>query len=210
MIPDDKTGTTSQPSRRDFLTMATCGMGAVTVGAGIWGLGRTLAPSAEIVAAPELQIDLSEVPVGEYRTLRFDRKLIFLKHLTKEQVTIDATYDVGKLPDGLAQNANMVEGSPASFENRTVSFNGVFTVLWGKCPRGFCVPLADAGDYGGWFCLCGGAHFDAVGRVRRGSSPWNMRIPRHRVSKHGILTVTSDQGGLSQEELDRLVFGSRS
>ena len=188
--------------------MATCGMGTVTVGAGLWGLVRTLAASAEIVAAPELQINLSEVPVGEERRFMFEGRPIFVRHLTSEQVAQAAADDISKLPDATAQNGNLVGSAPANLANRTVLFSGIFTVLWGLCPKWGCVPLFDAGDYGGWFCPCGAGHFDVLGRIRKGPVATNMRVPRHSVSKQGILTLMLDQGGLSQEEIERLVFGS--
>jgi len=210
MEPYDNSQLAKPRSRRDFLTIATCGMGAVTVGAGVWGLGRAMSPSAAIVSAPELLVDLKDVPVGDQRKFMFDGKPVFVRHLTKDQVVEASRFDVRKLPDGLAQNANLVETASASVTNRTVSFNGIYTVLWGICPRGFCVPIFDTGDFGGWFCPCGGAHFDVFGRVHKGTSLRNMRIPRYRLSEQGVLMVPKKQGGISQEELDRLVFGSRS
>ena len=40
-----------------------------------------------------------------------------------------------------------------------------------------CVPIGEAGDYGGWFCPCHGSHYDISGRVRRGPAPLNLAVP---------------------------------
>jgi ubiquinol-cytochrome c reductase iron-sulfur subunit len=47
----------------------------------------------------------------------------------------------------------------------------------GVCTHFGCVPLAEAGDFGGWFCPCHGSHYDRAGRIRRGPAPENMHIP---------------------------------
>ena len=38
--------------------------------------------------------------------------------------------------------------------------------MMGVCTHLGCVPLGDAGDFGGWFCPCHGSHYDTAGRIR--------------------------------------------
>jgi hypothetical protein len=40
-----------------------------------------------------------------------------------------------------------------------------------------CVPITNAGEYGGWFCPCHGSHYDTAGRIRRGPAPRNLPVP---------------------------------
>lgn len=207
MTDDGNRQTASQPSRRDFLTMATCGMTAVTVGAGVWGLVGSMSPSASIVARPELRIDLSEVPVGEQRIYMLDRQPVFVRHLTEDEIAKAVAFDVEELGDGLARNANLLETAKATVENRTISSNGVYTVLWGTCPSrrwGSAMSNYDVG----WFCIRDAAHYDVFGRIYRGYGE-NMKIPRYQLVQSGVLVVSPDQGGPSQQDLDRLVFGSQ-
>lgn len=49
----------------------------------------------------------------------------------------------------------------------------------GICTHLGCVPIGEAGDYGGWFCPCHGSHYDISGRVRRGPAPLNLEIPEY-------------------------------
>lgn len=44
-------------------------------------------------------------------------------------------------------------------------------VMLGVCTHLGCVPLGEAGDYGGWFCPCHGSHYDISGRIRKGPAP---------------------------------------
>ena len=40
-----------------------------------------------------------------------------------------------------------------------------------------CVPIGEAGDYGGWYCPCHGSHYDISGRIRKGPAPLNLEVP---------------------------------
>ena len=50
-------------------------------------------------------------------------------------------------------------------------------VMVGSCTHLGCVPLGQAGDFGGWFCPCHGSHYDTAGRIRKGPAPRNLEVP---------------------------------
>lgn len=52
-------------------------------------------------------------------------------------------------------------------------------VVIGVCTHLGCVPIANAGDYGGYYCPCHGSHYDASGRIRKGPAPLNLEVPQH-------------------------------
>lgn len=52
-------------------------------------------------------------------------------------------------------------------------------VVLGVCTHLGCVPIANAGDFGGYYCPCHGSHYDASGRIRKGPAPLNLEIPPH-------------------------------
>lgn len=52
-------------------------------------------------------------------------------------------------------------------------------VMIGVCTHLGCVPIGEAGDYGGWFCPCHGSHYDISGRIRKGPAPLNLEIPEY-------------------------------
>ena len=57
--------------------------------------------------------------------------------------------------------------------------NPEWLVMLGICTHLGCVPLADKGEYNGWFCPCHGSHYDTSGRIRKGPAPVNMEIPKY-------------------------------
>uniref|UniRef100_A0A3Q3EQK4 Ubiquinol-cytochrome c reductase, Rieske iron-sulfur polypeptide 1 n=1 Tax=Labrus bergylta TaxID=56723 RepID=A0A3Q3EQK4_9LABR len=46
--------------------------------------------------------------------------------------------------------------------------NSSWIIVLGVCTHLGCVPIANAGDYGGYYCPCHGSHYDASGRIRKG------------------------------------------
>lgn len=52
-------------------------------------------------------------------------------------------------------------------------------IMLGVCTHLGCVPIGEAGDFGGWFCPCHGSHYDISGRVRKGPAPLNLEVPAY-------------------------------
>ena len=48
--------------------------------------------------------------------------------------------------------------------------------LVGVCTHLGCVPIANAGEFGGYYCPCHGSHYDASGRIRKGPAPLNLEV----------------------------------
>ena len=170
-------------TRRDFLYYAAGGVGAVTVGAGVWPLVNSMNPSADVQAASQLRVDVSGVDIGTQLTVLFLGKPVFVRHRTPEEIAAANAVPVEDLVDPIARNPNLEGDQPATDINRTINdFNGENTEEWlvmiGVCTHLGCVPIGDgAGDFGGWFCPCHGSHYDSAGRIRRGPAPENLHIP---------------------------------
>ncbi|KAH0567976.1 Cytochrome b-c1 complex subunit Rieske, mitochondrial, partial [Cotesia glomerata] len=52
-------------------------------------------------------------------------------------------------------------------------------IVLGVCTHLGCVPIANAGDFGGYYCPCHGSHYDASGRIRKGPAPLNLEVPNY-------------------------------
>ncbi|APX13024.1 ubiquinol-cytochrome c reductase iron-sulfur subunit [Tateyamaria omphalii] len=163
-------------SRRDFLYYATAGAGAVTAGAAIWPLVNQMNPSADVVAASTMRVDVSSVGPGTQLTVLFLGKPVFIRRRTEEEITAAREVSLDELPDDIARNENLGD-VPADDANRTLDEAGEWLVMQGVCTHLGCVPLGDAGDFGGWFCPCHGSHYDTSGRIRRGPAPENLPVP---------------------------------
>ena len=172
---DDHSGT-----RRDFLYYATGGAGAVAAGAAIWPLVNQMNPSADVQALSSIRVDISGVAPGTQIAVKWLGKPVFIRRRTEDEIASEASVDVSSLPDPLARNANLPEGTDATDANRALDENGEWLVQMGVCTHLGCVPLADAGEFGGWFCPCHGSHYDLSGRIRKGPAPENLPVPPAR------------------------------
>ena len=169
---DDHAGT-----RRDFLYYATAGAGAVVTGAAVWPLVNQMNPSADVQALSSIRVDVSGVSAGTQLTVKWLGKPVFIRRRTEEEIAEARETDVSSLPDPLARNANLPPEAPATDENRSFGESGEWLVEMGVCTHLGCVPLGNAGDFGGWFCPGHGSHYDTAGRIRRGPAPENLPVP---------------------------------
>ena len=164
-------------TRRDFLYYATAGAGAVAAGAAVWPLVNQMNPSADVQALSSIRVDVSGVDVGTQLTVKWLGKPVFIRRRTEEEISEARSVELSALPDQSAENANLTGEQPATDENRALGDTGEWLVMMGVCTHLGCVPLGDAGDFGGWFCPCHGSHYDTAGRIRKGPAPRNLPVP---------------------------------
>jgi ubiquinol-cytochrome c reductase iron-sulfur subunit len=156
----------AEPTRRDFLFIATGAMGAVGVGGLVWPFISQLAPDAATVAAgAPVEVDLAPVTEGQTISLFWRGKLIFVRHRTAKEIEEARNVQLAQLPDPQADAERVKEGKSQ------------WLVVYGSCTHLGCVPLGQAGDYHGWFCPCHGSHYDTSGRIRKGPAPTNLPLP---------------------------------
>jgi ubiquinol-cytochrome c reductase iron-sulfur subunit len=164
-------------SRRDFLYVATGAAGAIATAAAVWPMVNQMNPSADVQALASILVDVSAIEPGSQVTVNFLGKPVFIRRRTEEDIAEADAEPVANLPDPLARNANLAADAPATDVNRGMEGAEEWLVMWGVCTHLGCVPLADAGDFGGWFCPCHGSHYDTAGRIRKGPAPENLPIP---------------------------------
>jgi ubiquinol-cytochrome c reductase iron-sulfur subunit len=169
---DDQTGT-----RRDFLYYATAGAGAVAAGAAVWPLVNQMNPSADTRALASIMVDVSGVEVGTQITVKWRGKPVFVRRRNQADIDLARSVALTDLVDTNAENANIDSTAQAEDKNRTLDEAGEWLVMMGVCTHLGCVPLGDAGDFGGWFCPCHGSHYDSAGRIRKGPAPRNLPVP---------------------------------
>ena len=163
-------------TRRDFLYVATGAATAVGAGAAIWPLIDQMNPSADVQALASIEVDVSGVEPGSQLSVKFLGKPVFIRHRTDEEIAEARAVPVSDLPDAASRNANAPDADGAD-ENRSIDEEGKWLVMVGVCTHLGCVPVGDAGDFGGWFCPCHGSHYDTSGRIRKGPAPENLPVP---------------------------------
>ncbi|TPE52081.1 ubiquinol-cytochrome c reductase iron-sulfur subunit [Amaricoccus solimangrovi] len=169
---DEPSGT-----RRDFLYVATGAAGAIATGAAVWPLINQMNPSADVQALASIQVDISGVETGSQLTIKFLGKPVFIRRRTAEEIEAGRAVEISELVDPTAENENLTPDAPATDQNRTLDEAGEWLIMTGVCTHLGCVPIGEAGDFGGWFCPCHGSHYDTAGRIRKGPAPRNLHIP---------------------------------
>lgn len=163
-------------TRRDFLYYATAGAGAVATGAAVWPLVDQMNPSADVKALSSIRVDVSGVDVGTQLTVKWLGKPVFIRRRTQDEIDAARAVEMSDLIDTTSENLNKPD-TDAADQNRSLDESGEWLVMIGVCTHLGCVPLGDAGDFGGWFCPCHGSHYDTSGRIRRGPAPRNLPVP---------------------------------
>ncbi|EPX77734.1 ubiquinol-cytochrome c reductase iron-sulfur subunit [Litoreibacter arenae] len=179
----------SDATRRDFLYYATAGAGVVTTGAVVWPLVNQMNPSADVQALASIDVDVSGIEPGTQLTVKWLGKPVFIRRRTEEEIEAARSVDLSDLPDTGAENNNLGPEASAADENRTLDENGEWLVMIGVCTHLGCVPLGDAGEFGGWFCPCHGSHYDTAGRIRKGPAPLNMLVPVAQFTSDDVIKL---------------------
>lgn len=196
MAAHDGTPTKAGESRRDFLYYATAGAGAVATGAAVWPLIDSMNPSADVLSAGKVEVDLSGMVTGQRITVKWRGKPVFIWRRSEADIAAARATPLEDLVDPVDyayENPNGPGDRPARDEFRTADAAGEWLIVIGVCTHLGCVPLgqdgAAVGDYGGWFCPCHGSHYDTSGRIRKGPAPRNLDIPPYALAEDLKLTI---------------------
>jgi ubiquinol-cytochrome c reductase iron-sulfur subunit len=155
-----------EPTRRDFLYIATGAWAAVgAVGVAVPLISQMNPDASTIAAGAPVEVDLSPIAEGQVIKVFWRGKPIFIDHRTKKEIEEARKVDVARLPD------------PEPDEKRVKQGRDQWLVLIGICTHLGCIPLAHQGDYDGWFCPCHGSQYDSAGRIRQGPAPLNLLLP---------------------------------
>jgi ubiquinol-cytochrome c reductase iron-sulfur subunit len=175
-----------EPTRRDFLYVATAAVGSLGAAATLIPLIDQMNPSADVLALASIEIDLAPIQPGQSVVFTWRSHPLFVRRRTPEEIAEAKAVKVEDLLDPVARNASLPDNAPATDENRTKPREGAAKAEWlvtvGVCTHLGCTPEASTarsrqGDYGGWLCHCHGSQYDLAGRVRVGPAPRNLDVP---------------------------------
>lgn len=190
MATTEQSGGGQEPTRRDFLYIATGTVGAVGVAGLAWPFIDQMNPDASQQALASIEVNVGDLGAGESMTVMWRGKPIFIRHRTEAEITEAASTPVDDLPDPVARNPNLdAADAPATDENRAASGREAFLVQIGICTHLGCVPLGQQGEFGGWFCPCHGSHYDTAGRIRIGPAPENLHIPPYNFTSDTNIVI---------------------
>ncbi|KAJ4289461.1 ubiquinol--cytochrome-c reductase catalytic subunit rip1 [Collariella sp. IMI 366227] len=134
-----------------------------------------MSASADVLAMAKVEVDLQAIPEGKNVIIKWRGKPVFVRHRTAAEIEEANNINVASLRD------------PETDDQRVKKPE--WLVMLGVCTHLGCVPIGEAGDYGGWFCPCHGSHYDISGRIRKGPAPLNLEIPTYDFTDDGKLVV---------------------
>src|SRR3954468_13499058 len=84
---DVTTMSSAEPTRRDFLYIATASVGAVGAAAAVWPLIAQMNPDASTIAAgAPIEVDLGPITVGQVIKVFWRGKPIFISHRSEKEI----------------------------------------------------------------------------------------------------------------------------
>ena len=162
-MTDEQQPVSEEPTRRDFLFLATGAFAAVGAANVVWPLIDQMNPDASVKALASIEVDLAAIETGQSVTVTWRGKPVFIRRRTQGEIAEAREVAFDALPD------------PQGDETRVTKEE--WLVMVGICTHLGCVPLGQSGDFNGWFCPCHGSHYDTSGRIRKGPAPKNLEIP---------------------------------
>lgn len=159
------TNSPKDESRRKLLTTtayATAGVGAACA---ILPFIDSMNPSKDVQALASVEVDISNINVGEEKKVMWRGKPVSIRRRKKEEIEAAKSVDLAELRD------------PQKDEDRVKSGKEEWLVTIQICTHLGCVPIGGEGEYKGWFCPCHGSQYDTSARIRKGPAPKNLEIP---------------------------------
>lgn len=157
-----------------YLMVGTTGLlTAVGAKATVHDFLANMAASADVLALAKVEVELASIPEGKNVTVKWRGKPVFIRHRTPDEIEEANNVDISSLRD------------PQNDGDRVK--NPEWLVMLGVCTHLGCVPIGEAGDYGGWYCPCHGSHYDISGRIRKGPAPLNLEVPEYEFAEDKLI-----------------------
>lgn len=135
----------------------------------------SMGATADVLALATIEVDLTGIPEGKNAVFKWQGKPLFVRHRSQEEIDTVRSVEMAELRDPQHDHERVTHPK--------------WLVLIGVCTHLGCVPIANAGEYGGYFCPCHGSHYDGSGRIRKGPAPSNLDVPKHEFQSEDLLIV---------------------
>ena len=181
--------------RRKFLTGMTGVLASVGAVFAALPFIKFMTPSRAVrISAGPLEVDLSQIAIGEQKTVLWQGKPIWIIRRTVEQLA-----QLKKDNINLRDPLSLEDQQPSYARNliRARESRPDILVLVGVCTHLGCAPTyrpdkksIDASWEGGFFCSCHGSMFDLSGRVFQNvPAPLNLVVPPYAYKDNDTLII---------------------
>ncbi|XP_029053505.1 cytochrome b-c1 complex subunit Rieske, mitochondrial isoform X2 [Osmia bicornis bicornis] len=156
----------SAASRKTFTYVMTTAMGVgcmYSAKSAVHNAVSLLAATKDVLALAKIEVKLDTIPEGKSVIFKWRGKPLFVRHRSAKEIDKESQVDITSLRD------------PQDDKDRVKQPE--WLIVLGVCTHLGCVPIANAGEFGGYYCPCHGSHYDASGRIRKGPAPLNLEVP---------------------------------
>ncbi|MBS0222644.1 MAG: ubiquinol-cytochrome c reductase iron-sulfur subunit [Proteobacteria bacterium] len=179
-------GAHGDPTRRDFLMVATGALGAVGAIAVAWPFINNLNPAADTLALSTIEVNVQAIPVGQAITVKWRGKPVFIRHRTEKEIKEAEAVPLSELRDPQTDDSRVTDTAK--------KVRREWLIVVGVCTHLGCVPLGTKdgdprGEYDGWFCPCHGSQYDSSGRIRKGPAPLNLAVPDYLFTSDTLVRI---------------------
>lgn len=177
-IDPHKKNIATEDERKAFSYLSTAATGAagiILAKSTVTKLLTSLAPAKDVLALSKIEVKLNEIPPGKNAIIKWRGKPLFVRHRTQEEIEAANNVDLTELRDPEADSDRIQKPE--------------WLVLLGVCTHLGCVPIANKGDFNGYYCPCHGSHYDVSGRARRGPAPKNLEVPPYEFMSDDMIIV---------------------
>lgn len=152
-------------SRRKLLTTTAYTAAGIGAACAILPFIDSMNPSSDVQALASVEVDISNIKIGEEKKVMWRGKPIFIKRRTAEEISAAQKVELAELRD------------PQADSDRVKAGKEEWLITIGICTHLGCVPIGGQGEFNGWFCPCHGSQYDTSARIRKGPAPKNLEIP---------------------------------
>ena len=138
-VPSFSAYRTNPDSNRAFSYFMVGSLGIITASAAKSSVSeflQSMAASADVLALAKVEVDLSTIPEGKNLIIKWRGKPVFIRHRTTDEIEEARTGDWKSFRDPQPDEARVKKPE--------------WLVMLGVCTHLGCVPIGEAGDYGGW------------------------------------------------------------
>jgi ubiquinol-cytochrome c reductase iron-sulfur subunit len=152
-------------SRRKLLTTTAYTAAGIGAACAILPFVDSMNPSKDVAALASVEVDLSNIKVGEEKKIMWRGKPVSIRRRSPEEIAEAKAVNISELRD------------PQQDSDRVKAGKEEWLVTIEICTHLGCIPIMGQGDYKGWFCPCHGSQYDTSARIRKGPAPRNLEIP---------------------------------
>ncbi|KAI7997219.1 hypothetical protein LOK49_LG10G00038 [Camellia lanceoleosa] len=135
----------------------------------------SMSATKDVLALASIEVDLSSIEPGTTVTVKWRGKPVFIRRRTEDDIKLANSVDLASLRDPQEDSVRVKDPE--------------WLIVVGVCTHLGCIPLPNAGDFGGWFCPCHGSHYDISGRIRKGPAPYNLEVPTYSFLEENKLMI---------------------